>query len=303
MARSTRSNEKVLDAFCAALHYEPVVFNSIDKFGVPVYHTNVLLAIGNAYAAICTDAIASKDRQAVTDSLESAGKRIIAISTGQMMAFCGNLLEVEDSQGHPVILASETAVAALQPDQKRSLEYFGDLFPVHIPTIEQTGGGGIRCMIAENFLPGKNENIIIVRVMGPELAESCFDLRWKVLREPWDQPRGSEKDEKESQSDLLAAMFPDGRVIGTGRVQMLADKVAQVRYMAVDPDARGKGVGKELLKRLEKYALSNGASKVMLQARENAVHFYESNGYKIVEKTFLLYDEIQHYRMEKDLKL
>jgi len=129
--------------------------------------------------------------------------------------------------------------------------------------------------------------------------ESYFDTRWKVLRAPWDKPKGTERDEMEDSSFHLMIADIDGNAVACGRLQMNTPQQAQVRYMAVSSHEQGKHLGSILMQGLEKKAIQEGVSQLFLQARENAVPFYLSCGYSILEKTFLLYDEIQHYSMEK----
>ena len=158
-------------------------------------------------------------------------------------------------------------------------------------------------MIAEVFLDRSDSlsGITITSAATAQELEACFSLRWKVLRAPWNQPPGSERDDQEASSKHFMAQL-NGKVIGTARLQEMAVDVAQVRYMAVDAGYHGKGIGKQLLKTMEAAARQAGYKKVFLQARENAVPFYKSAGYNIIEKTFLLYHEIQHYSMEKNLQ-
>ena len=131
--------------------------------------------------------------------------------------------------------------------------------------------------------------------------DAYFETRWKVLRAPWNKPKGSERDEMEAHTFHLMILDEDENVVACGRLQMNTLEVAQVRYMAVLDREQGKHLGSILMHGLEEKAIVNGASKVFLQAREVAVPFYLSCGYSILEKTFLLFDEIQHYSMEKYL--
>jgi N-acetylglutamate synthase-like GNAT family acetyltransferase len=137
--------------------------------------------------------------------------------------------------------------------------------------------------------------------VSQEDFEKYYLLRWEVLRKPWDQPRGTEKDEHEAASIHVMALDDAGECVGVSRLQFNSPQEAQVRFMGVRDDQQGKGVGKELMKYLEEKARAKGAKKVMLQARENAVQFYLSIGYVMVEKSFLLWGIIQHYRMEKEI--
>lgn len=129
--------------------------------------------------------------------------------------------------------------------------------------------------------------------------EEYYQLRWKVLRAPWNQPRGTERDEMEDASLHRVVLNEQQRILACGRLQLNTSAEAQVRYMAVDPDFRGKGLGRLVLQELECLASDAGALKVILQARENALPFYAACGYEVVIPTFLLYDTIQHYLMQK----
>jgi predicted GNAT family N-acyltransferase len=141
----------------------------------------------------------------------------------------------------------------------------------------------------------------LIEPKSSEEFESYYQLRWEVLRKPWDQPRGSEKDDSETTSTHVMAIDEHGACVGVGRLQLNSPEEAQVRFMGVRDDQQGKGVGKMIMSFLEEKAKGSGARKVVLQARENAVPFYEAIGYTIIEKTFKLWDIIQHFRMEKIL--
>ena len=129
-----------------------------------------------------------------------------------------------------------------------------------------------------------------------------YTLRWKILRKPWNQPQGSEQDEQENNSFHLMAV-EGSAVIGCCRLQLNSKTEGQIRYMAVDDTRQGKGIGKQLIKEMEKVAINKGCKKIILEARENAVEFYKQNGYKIEKESYLLFNEIQHYTMVKDLTL
>jgi N-acetylglutamate synthase-like GNAT family acetyltransferase len=141
-------------------------------------------------------------------------------------------------------------------------------------------------------------------VSQPQTAaewDAYYDLRWKVLRAPWNQPKGSERDEMEDSCYHVMVVDNSGVVAGTGRLQLNSPELAQIRFMAVDLNLHGKGIGKKIMNALEAEARRLGAKSVFLQARELAVPFYLACGYEIIEKTFLLYDSIQHYSMKKSL--
>jgi len=94
---------------------------------------------------------------------------------------------------------------------------------------------------------------------------------------------------------------PNGKAVAVGRLQFNSIEEAQIRYMAVSDDYQGMGYGSKIVKTLNNIARDKGSRKIILQSRENAVKFYEKNGYKIIEKSYLLFDEIQHWLMEKEL--
>ncbi len=130
--------------------------------------------------------------------------------------------------------------------------------------------------------------------------EEYYQLRWEVLRKPWGQPKGTERDDLEHKSLHRMIVTEEGLVVATGRLQLNEPKVAQIRYMAVHTDFRGRNLGRMLIEELEGLAQDAGAEKLILQARENAKAFYQACGYTTVMETFLLYDTIRHFLMEKE---
>jgi hypothetical protein len=150
---SPRTDLDVLGEFAQLLDYELVTFEADDGGGLPVYHTNVVMAIGSRFAVVCGESIAQPvHRAAVFDKLRAAGHDIVDISRRQMQEFAGNTLELA-AAGGPVIALSTTAWNSLEPAQRRVLESHAGVIPVAIPTIERIGGGGVRCMLAELHLP------------------------------------------------------------------------------------------------------------------------------------------------------
>ena len=132
--------------------------------------------------------------------------------------------------------------------------------------------------------------------------DRIIDLRYNVLRKPWNKPRETATDEFETTS--VNAFIEEGnKVIACGRLQDNGGGVGQIRYMAVDPDYRGKGLGKLIVLKLEEEAKQMGLTDIELQARENAVKFYKSQDYIIKETSFKLWDIIQHYLMAKKISI
>ncbi|KAI1299654.1 putative acetyltransferase [Halotydeus destructor] len=134
---------------------------------------------------------------------------------------------------------------------------------------------------------------------------SYYDLRYRVLREPWRQPKGSEKLADDDEATHVAYFDGDNNVIGCARLHKTKyfndTDVGQIRLVAVHPDHQGKGIGRALNDYLEEEAKKSGLSVIILEARDNAVDFYERLGYVIIEKSYLLYGVIQHYMMSKTL--
>ena len=128
-----------------------------------------------------------------------------------------------------------------------------------------------------------------------------FDLRWRVLRAPWNQPRGTERDDREDNSRHFALWDPAGVPLAVGRIHLISPTEAQVRYMAVEPGSEGRGFGGRILAGLESAASEFGASRVVLNARELAQPFYERNGYAVVAPAETMFGSIVHWRMEKRL--
>jgi hypothetical protein len=150
---SPRTDLDVLGEFAQQLDYELVTFEAFDHAGRPVYHTNVVMALGAGFAVICGAAITNlKHREAVYSMLRSSGHEIIDISPPQMLAFAGNLLELAPP-GQNVIALSTTAWQILDAAQRRALTKYGRVLTADIPVIERFGGGGVRCMLAEIHLP------------------------------------------------------------------------------------------------------------------------------------------------------
>lgn len=155
-AVSERTNLSVLEKYAATNNYQAIVFLATDKNGQPVYHTNVMMALGSAFCVLCEEAIEEEwELIAVRQLLESTGYTIIPITREQMHAFAGNMLEVKNKNGENVLVLSQNAFNSLRREQKEILETYAKLLPVAVPTIEQVEGGSVRCMMAEIFLESK----------------------------------------------------------------------------------------------------------------------------------------------------
>ena len=150
---SPRTDLDVLGEFAQRLDYELVVFDATDA-GTPIYHTNVLMCVGTRFAVLCAEVIAQHERDAVLRSLRDTGHEVIEIDAAQLRAFAGNMLELRTKQGVGCVAMSQSAYAALTGLQRERLRQLaGELIVAAIPTIETLGGGSVRCMLAEIFLP------------------------------------------------------------------------------------------------------------------------------------------------------
>jgi hypothetical protein len=154
---SPRTNKIILEKFARAHGYKAITFRSSDEDGVEVYHTNVIMHIGETYAVICLESIKDEtERIAVSQLLITTGHEIIPITLQQVHAYAGNMLQVKNSKGQNFTILSRQAFKSLTKEQKDILKIHTTLLPIDINTIETIGGGSVRCMMAEIFLQKKN---------------------------------------------------------------------------------------------------------------------------------------------------
>ena len=128
--------------------------------------------------------------------------------------------------------------------------------------------------------------------------QDYYELRWKILRHPWKQPRGSEKDDLEAESTHRMAVVKN-KVIGVGRLHCVDRSIVQIRFMAVDAVYQNESVGSTILEELELSITDKSVTKICLHSREAAIEFYRKHGYHVMQRSFVLYGDIAHYRMEK----
>lgn len=129
--------------------------------------------------------------------------------------------------------------------------------------------------------------------------EAYYDLRWRVLREPWGLPRGSEKDELEDEAiHIIAVEETTSTVVGTGRLHKENDEIGHVRQMAVEERYRRKGIGSMILEELHSHARRLGLKKIVMDARDVALDFYRNAGYETMGEGFVLLGSIPHHKME-----
>lgn len=154
---STRTDLVVLNAWKKQMNgYETVVFKAFGKDGLPIYHTNVMMCMGNTFVVICLEAVTDLDeRLALKAKLETTNKNIIEISMEQMASFAGNMLLVQKESGGHLLVMSQSAYGSLTRAQILELEEYAELISFDLSMIETCGGGSARCMMAEVHLPKK----------------------------------------------------------------------------------------------------------------------------------------------------
>jgi len=157
---SPRTSPAALDAFCRELGYEPIAFHAVDARGMPIYHTNVMLAIGERVAVVCLASIRdAREREEVVRRLTGSGHELVPIDLGQMEGFAGNLLELRSRDGRALFVLSERARRSLRAEELAVLARHGTLLSVDLDTIETHGGGSARCMLAEVFGPAATGSV------------------------------------------------------------------------------------------------------------------------------------------------
>ncbi|MFT3844044.1 MAG: arginine deiminase-related protein [Lacibacter sp.] len=154
---SPRTDPDVFETWCREMNYQSCEFLSTDESGTEIYHTNVMMCIAEQYAVICLSCIRNeKERKHVADTIEKSGKKITDISYEQMNHFAGNMLQVQNKSGKKFLVMSSQAYSSLTAEQVKELESFNPIIHADLSTIETSGGGSARCMMAEVFLPMRN---------------------------------------------------------------------------------------------------------------------------------------------------
>ena len=158
-ALSPRADEELFIEFCEDFDYAPVIFEAfqtVDSERKLIYHTNVMMCLGETFAVICSDCIDDKkERKMVLDNLKENGKEVVLITEAQMNNFAGNMLEVRGANDKRYLVMSAAAHQVLTPKQIEQLEKHAEILSSSLDTIEACGGGSARCMMAEIFLPRK----------------------------------------------------------------------------------------------------------------------------------------------------
>lgn len=153
---SERTSRLLFDKYCNEMNIplgNRVFFHANDNMGKPIYHTNVIMSIGDGFAVICSECIEPGERRQVLTKLEELRLEIVDITYSQLQNFCGNILNLKNNNGESLIILSASAMWNFEEKQAEILQKYGKLIEVNINTIESVGGGSARCMIAEIFLP------------------------------------------------------------------------------------------------------------------------------------------------------
>lgn len=151
---SSRTHLGPLGDFAQRMDYEVVSFEAVDRSGVPIYHTNVLMSVGERLALICDAAIPREEqRAAVLQRLRNSGREVISLTRDQLAAFAGNMLELRQPDGGRLVAMSRQAWDSLEDEQRQALRENGEILAVPIDNIEASAGGSVRCMLAEVHLP------------------------------------------------------------------------------------------------------------------------------------------------------
>lgn len=151
---SPRTHAEVIDRFCSLMGYKNLNFQALDEFGQPIYHTNVVMTIGEKFVIICFEAIKDEiDQEDLLNSFRKTQKEIIKISYEQMKNFVANSIEITNNKGEHFLVLSQRAYNSLAESQKKRLENYVKFLPCPLNTIETYAGGSARCMIVEIFLP------------------------------------------------------------------------------------------------------------------------------------------------------
>lgn len=153
---SPRTHPDLLARYCKIMGYTAVPFHALDGEGKEVYHTNVMMALGETFVVICFDAVASElEDEMLRKRFEETEKDIIEITLDQMLLFAGNMLQVRNAKGETYLVMSEQAYESLDAAQIAQINKHTNILHSPIYTIETYGGGSARCMMAEVFLPEK----------------------------------------------------------------------------------------------------------------------------------------------------
>lgn len=154
---STRTHPELFAKFCNEMNYEGQAFHAYDEKDQPIYHTNVIMSLGEKLAVLCTEAIKAEDeKERIISRLHKTGHELVDISFFQTQRFAGNMLELKNPSGKNFMVMSSRAFESLEEDQLKAITKHTEIIHSPLTTIEDIGGGSARCMMAEIFLPQKS---------------------------------------------------------------------------------------------------------------------------------------------------
>jgi len=149
---SERLDKAAFTNWCHKMQFKPITFKALDDKAQPIYHTNVMMCVGNQFVVICLESIPNElEKQILLECFLQTNKEVITISQDQLNHFAGNMLQVFDMHEKPHLIMSEQAHRSLEPAQVKNIEKYNPILPISIPTIEALGGGSTRCMMAEIY--------------------------------------------------------------------------------------------------------------------------------------------------------
>lgn len=152
---SPRTDKTLLQEFCNKFGYELLAFTSVDQNNHAVYHTNVIMSVGDRFMIMCMESVPNQTERDLIR--QSTSKQIIEISLEQMNHFAGNMLEVVNDKNEHLLVMSQQAYESLTAQQVTQIEKYARILHPDLKTIETNGGGSARCMMAEIFLPAKDQ--------------------------------------------------------------------------------------------------------------------------------------------------
>ncbi len=148
--RSERTGEKLFEKFCSHTGYEGFIFEAVDREGQLIYHTNVMMCLGNGFAVVCEEAVwKEEERKKLREIISGTGREMISINFAQMENFAGNMLQLKNKSGEYILAMSSNAFNSLQQQQINTIENLTKILSFDVPHIERIGGGSVRCMMAE----------------------------------------------------------------------------------------------------------------------------------------------------------
>ncbi|WP_400191450.1 citrulline utilization hydrolase CtlX [Hymenobacter sp. B81] len=285
-ALSPRTDAGLLQDVAAQLGYRAVAFRATDAQGQAIYHTNVMMCVGEGFAVLCRESIVdAAERAAVEAALRSGGHVVVPITLGQVARFAGNMLALRAADGRAVLVMSQSAYEVLTPMQRQTLETHAELLPLRIPTIETLGGGSARCMLAEVRLPMRptaaDQPVTLRRATAADIA-GMHVVRVSVRENRLSRPdRVTEADYQDMLGRRGAGWVAEaaGRIVGFAIVDAAA---RSVWALFLHPDWEGRGIGRRLHDAMLSWCAAQGLPDLHLTTEPGtrAEHFYQVAGWQ-----------------------